>query len=186
LRAEVFVDLYGVIRKGLRAGVDSYSIKKLEVFYGLAREIDLHQVSRHLHAVEYAIARGDAASVTPDIREAVLSYNRDDCLSALELREWLEALRAQEEKKRGEPIPRPAQPTLRPKEKLEGRLARIRAVSEALTAHLPIERSRDQQAQWVLAQILEWHRREDKVEWWEYFASTRWPRRTCSTSRRAS
>ena len=28
LRAEVFVDLYGVVRKGLRAGVDSYSIKK--------------------------------------------------------------------------------------------------------------------------------------------------------------
>ena len=30
LRAEVFVDLYGVVRKGLRAGIDSYSIKKLE------------------------------------------------------------------------------------------------------------------------------------------------------------
>ena len=57
LRAEVFVDLYGVVRKGLRAGVDSYSIKKLEPFYGLAREVDLHQVSRHLRAVEYAIAK---------------------------------------------------------------------------------------------------------------------------------
>jgi hypothetical protein len=33
-RAEVFVDLYSVVRKGLRAGVDSYSIKKLEPFYG--------------------------------------------------------------------------------------------------------------------------------------------------------
>jgi RNase_H superfamily len=169
LRGEVFVDLYGVVRKGLRAGVDSYSIKKLEPFYGLVREIDLHQVSRHLHAVEYAIARGDAGSLTPDIRETVLSYNRDDCFSALELRRWLEMLRAQEEQKRGEPIPRPAPPTLAPKEKLEGRLARIRAVSEALTAHLPVERSRDQEAQWALAQILEWHRREDKVDWWEYF-----------------
>jgi len=53
--------------------------------------------------------------------------------------------------------------------KLEDRLAHIRAVSEALIAHLPVERSRDQEAQWVLAQILEWHRREDKVDWWEYF-----------------
>ena len=88
-----------------------------------------------------------------DIREAVLSYNRDDCLSALELREWLETLRAQEEQKRGVPIPRPAPPTLTPKEKLEGRLARIRAVSEALTAHLPVERSREQEAQWVLARF---------------------------------
>jgi hypothetical protein len=47
LRAGVFVDLYRVVRKALRAGVDSYSIKKLEPFYGLSREVDLHQVSRH-------------------------------------------------------------------------------------------------------------------------------------------
>jgi predicted RecB family nuclease len=154
LRAEVFVDLYGVVRKGLRAGVNSYSIKQLEVFYGLAREINLQQVSRHLRAVEYAIARGDAASVTPDIREAVLSYNRDDCFSALKLREWLETLRAQEEQKRGKPIPRPAPPTSVPREALSDRLARIRAVSDALTAHLPIERNREQDAQWILAQIL--------------------------------
>src|SRR5262249_55316472 len=58
---------------------------------------------------------------------------------------------------------------LMPSTKLEDRLARIRAVSEALIAHLPVERSRDQEAQWVLAQILEWHRREDKADWWEYF-----------------
>jgi hypothetical protein len=69
----------------------------------------------------------------------------------------------------GELIPRPAPPTSTPKKKLSDRLARIRAVSEALTADLPVERSRDQQAQWILAQILEWHRREDKVDWWEYF-----------------
>jgi hypothetical protein len=107
--------------------------------------------------------------VRPDIQQAVLSYNRDDCFSALELREWLETLRAQEEQRRGEAIPRPTPPSLTLNIKLEDRLARIRAVSEALTAHLPVERSRDQEAQWILAQILEWHRREDKVDWWEYF-----------------
>jgi uncharacterized protein len=169
LRAQVFVDLYGIVRKGLRAGIDSYSIKNLEIFYGLTRKVDLHLASRHLRAVEYAIARGDAAAVTLDIREAVLSYNRDDCLSALALRAWLEAVRAQEERKRGEPIPRPAPPTSTAEKKLSDRLAHIRAVSEALTARLPLERNRDQEAQWILAQILEWHRREDKVDWWEYF-----------------
>src|SRR5439155_1950866 len=49
------------------------------------------------------------------------------------------------------------------------RLARIRAVSDALTAGLPLQRNRTQEAQWVLAQLLEWHRREDKVDWWEFF-----------------
>jgi len=169
LRSEVFVDLYGVVRKGLRAGVDSYSIKKLEAFYGLVREVDLRKASRHLRAVEYAIAKRDSASLTAEIRDAVKSYNRDDCVSALELRDWLEKLRLEAERNRGEPVPRPAPPLPKPNEKLEDRLARIRAVSEALTAQLPVERTRVDEAQWVLAQLLEWHRREDKVDWWEFF-----------------
>lgn len=106
LRAEVFVDLYGVVRKGVRAGVESYSIKKLEPLYGLVREVDLRRVSRLLRAVEYAVARKDASSVTQDVREAVRSYNRDDCISAFGLRDWLERLRAEEERRCSAPIPR--------------------------------------------------------------------------------
>jgi uncharacterized protein len=169
LRARVFVDLYGVVRKALRAGIESYSIKKLEPFYGLAREIDLRKVSRHLRAVEYAIAKKEAACLTAEIREAVRAYNRDDCVSALELRDWLERLRIEAEEKRREAVPRPMPPLEKPEEKLDERLARIRAVTEALTAGLPLERDRVQDAQWILAQLLEWHRREDKVEWWEFF-----------------
>ena len=169
LRAKVFVDLYSVVRKGLRAGVESYSIKELEPFFGLVREVDLRQATRHLRAVEYAIAIKNSASLTPEIREAVRSYNRDDCLSALGLRDWLEALRAQEEQRLGAPIPRPSSPEVQLTEKLEDRLARIRAVSKTLTAGIPIERNREQEAQWILAQLLEWHRREDKVDWWEFY-----------------
>ena len=33
LRAKLFVDLYQVVRHGIRAGVESYSIKRLEPFY---------------------------------------------------------------------------------------------------------------------------------------------------------
>ncbi len=169
LRAGVFVDLYGVVRKALRAGIESYSIKKLEPFYGLAREIDLHKVSRHLRAVEYAIAKKEAECLTAEIREAVRAYNRDDCISALELRDWLERLRTEAEEKRREAVPRPAPPLERAEEKVDERLARIRAVADALTADLPVDRDRVQEAQWILAQLLEWHRREDKVDWWEFF-----------------
>ncbi len=31
------------------------------------------------------------------------------------------------------------------------------------------ERSPEQHARWILAHILDWHRREDKAAWWEYF-----------------
>src|SRR5439155_22422825 len=110
--------------------VDSYSIKKLEPFYGLVREVDLRKASRHLRAVEYAIAKKDSASLSGEIRDAVKSYNRDDCVSALELRDWLEGLRLETERNRGAPVPRPAPPLSKPNEKLEDRLARIRAVPE--------------------------------------------------------
>jgi hypothetical protein len=41
-----------------------------------------------------------------------------------------------------------------------------------LTAGVPdaeIERSLDQQARWLLAQLLGWHRREARSQWWDYF-----------------
>jgi uncharacterized protein len=169
LRDRVFVDLYSVVRKGLRAGIDSYSIKKLEPFYGLAREVELRQASRNLRAVEYAIAKNASATLSTEILEAVKSYNRDDCISALELRGWLEKLRLEAERNRGAPLNRPTPPLSEKSEDLSERLARIRAVSEALIAHLPLQRSRVEEAQWVLAQILEWHRREDKVDWWDFY-----------------
>lgn len=169
LRCGVFVDLFSVVRKALRAGIDSYSIKQLEHFYGLVRDVDLRKVSRLLRAVEYAIAKKDAGSLSKEVRDAVESYNRDDCVSAMDLRTWLERLRTEEEARRGTAIPRPGPIVPAANEKLEERLARIRAVSDALTAHLPPVRNRAEQAQWILAQLLEWHRREDKVDWWEFF-----------------
>jgi uncharacterized protein len=43
---------------------------------------------------------------------------------------------------------------------------------EALTADVPAvrgERSGEQQARWLLAHLLEWHRREAKAPWWEFY-----------------
>ena len=40
-RGDILVDLYGVVRQGLRASVESYSIKKLEPFYDFEREVEL-------------------------------------------------------------------------------------------------------------------------------------------------
>jgi hypothetical protein len=41
-----------------------------------------------------------------------------------------------------------------------------------LTDDVPVdraERSTEQHARWLLAYVLDWHRREDKAAWWEYF-----------------
>jgi len=107
--------------------------------------------------------------LSTEILETVKSYNRDDCVSALELRRWLEKLRLEAERNRGAPLDRPTPPVSGESEDLSERLGRIRDVSDALIAPLPLQRSRDEEAQWILAQLLEWHRREDKVDWWEFY-----------------
>jgi len=52
---ERFVDLFAVVRQGVRAGVESYSIKRLETFYGFTREVPLRDASFHLQAIELAL-----------------------------------------------------------------------------------------------------------------------------------
>ena len=49
---------------------------------------------------------------------------------------------------------------------------RVRDLMARLTDGIPpvrSERTEAQQAQWLLAQMLEFHHREDKAVWWEYF-----------------
>ena len=54
LRSDLLVDLYSVVRNGLRAGVESYSIKKLEPMYGFERDTSLPDaktpLTSHVHA----------------------------------------------------------------------------------------------------------------------------------------
>jgi len=74
----------------LRAGVESYSIKRLEAYYGFTRDADLRDVGTSLHAVEVALEGHAPDAITPEIRTAVETYNADDCRSAEGLRDWLE------------------------------------------------------------------------------------------------
>src|SRR6202040_1116224 len=49
---------------------------------------------------------------------------------------------------------------------------RVAALFDALTRDLPAEpkdRPPEQAARWLLAHALDWHRREEKVKWWEFF-----------------
>ena len=45
LRTDTFVDLHRVLKQSIRAGVEKYSLKDLEVYHGFVREIDLRTVS---------------------------------------------------------------------------------------------------------------------------------------------
>ncbi len=171
LRGRVFVDLHRVVRQGLRASVEGYSIKRLEPFYGFVRRVDLTAATRALVRFEAALESGDADGTPNGLRAEIEGYNRDDCLSTLRLAGWLEELRRDLRALAGQPVPRPP---LRDDEREQEResAAEVAAVFEALTAGLPDEDDGlddEQRARRLLAHLLEFHRREEKSMWWAFF-----------------
>jgi uncharacterized protein len=172
LRAHVLVDLFGVVRQGIRASVESYSIKRLEPLYGFVRDVPLPVANRNLAAFSAWLERRGTPDLPTELRAAVEGYNRDDCISALRLHAWLEERRAELEAQQGAPLPRPQPESGEPPEDLSEAVARVRAVMERLLEGVPEEaeaRDEAQSARFVLAHLLEWHRREDKSTHWEYF-----------------
>jgi predicted RecB family nuclease len=171
LHGHLFVDLYQVVRHAVRASVESYSIKELEKFFGFERGTKLTDASRALANIQTALELGDPEAVTQELKDTVAGYNRDDCLSALALRDWLEGIRTDLIGK-GVVIDRPAPPDMETSEELSAWQKRVEELVERLTAGVPVdvaERSKEQQALWILAHSLDWHRREEKTVWWEYF-----------------
>jgi predicted RecB family nuclease len=171
LRGGVFVDLYQIVRHAIRASVESYSIKQLEQYFGFARTTPLLDASRALANIQTCLEFNDAEAITSDLKEAVAGYNRDDCESAHGLRNWLEEVRAFLVAG-GAVIERPLPPDAQSSEKQSEWQARVEELVARLTADVPAdagERSAQQQARWILAHTLDWHRREEKTLWWEYF-----------------
>jgi len=172
LTKEIFVDLYRVLRQGIRASVESYSIKKLEVFYGFRREMDLRLAGDARAALELWLeaARPERLANHDEICRRVEDYNREDCVSALRLRDWLEARRSDLEAVLGAAVPRPTVEVKEPDEDVAELKVRTLAAKGRLTADVPAEgRTPEQQGRWLLAQLLEWHNREDKSAWWRFF-----------------
>lgn len=205
LRAELFVDLYAVVRHGIKASVESYSIKELEQFYGFERVEDLRAATASRRAIEWAIemheplplgppaaqspagaqmelafapaaaARDDAAETAARLRAhvaAVERYNRDDCVSAEKLRDWLETLRAAALERHGVDLSRPELKTGEASDRIEETAEETQRVMAQLLGGVPVDRAQrndEQQARWLMAHLLEWHRREDKAAWWEFF-----------------
>ena len=171
LRAGRFIDLHAVTAQALRASVEGYSLKELEAVFGYARELPLDQARASLRTVEHALELGHLDLITPHAMKEVESYNRDDCQSTWALRDWLERRRAEREAA-GDPVPRPAPPESAGKPETKERERVARELAARLTADVPADpalRTSEQRARVLLAHLLEWHRREEKAPWWDYF-----------------
>jgi uncharacterized protein len=171
LRGGRFVDLYSVVRHALRAGVERYSIKNMEPCYGFVRDVKLEDSGAARRTVELALETGELALIKPDTRAEVEGYNKDDCRSTLDLRNWLETLR-EAEIARGADIPRPPLEPDEASDDVKERQQRVNELRARLMEGVPTEpgaRSSEEHARYLLAYLLDWHYVEDKVVWWEYF-----------------
>lgn len=171
LRAERFVDLHAIVRHSVRASVERYSIKDLEQFYGFTRTVPLDQARVNMRLVERAVELRMREVADEAVRQAVQGYNLDDCHSARYLRDWLEQLRAIAIAA-GQAIPRPEVKDGAASEKVDARAQEVQLRIEVLTADVPLERSERTEAQharWILAHLLDYHRRENKAPWWDFF-----------------
>lgn len=171
LRAETFVDLYAVVRHGIRASVESYSIKKLEPLYSFTREVPLEHASAVLARTQARLEVANHADIPEEDKIAIKGYNHDDCASTESLRNWLEALRARLIAD-GATIARPVPAYAEISPELDAWQKRVAAVSARLVECVPddaSERTVEQQARWLLASLLDWHGREKKAVLWEYF-----------------
>ncbi|MEO7751947.1 MAG: TM0106 family RecB-like putative nuclease [Terracoccus sp.] len=159
LRHEVFVDLYAVVRQGVRISKGSYSIKKLEEFYwGHTRSSDTAGVADGLSSVvEYERWLSGRDDGTPDqaILDDIRRYNEEDVRSTLALHEWLEARRAELEAA-GEVLARPVPEP-------------VKEIGDAERAEIELAERLVEGGHDLLAGLVGWHRREKRPEWWDYF-----------------
>ena len=170
LRAGVLVDLHQAFKQGVRASVEEYSLKKIEAFYGFERKTPLDQSRAAMRYIEHRLELGWGDEALPDeIREVMEGYNCEDCVSTAKLRAWLEEER-QKLVESGGSVPRFVNREEEASEELDERQKRVAVLVAKLAEDVPAnpaERTEEQQARWLLAQLLDWHRRENKATWWE-------------------
>ena len=88
LRERRFVDLFAVVRGGLIGSERNYSIKSMEAFYGRVREGEVKTAGGSVVAYERWRETGEQ-----QILDEIEDYNRIDCISTEELRDWLVSIR---------------------------------------------------------------------------------------------
>ena len=162
LRGEIFVDLLQVVRQGVRAGVDSYSLKDVEKLF-FTRQAEVSSGNEAVIEFERWLDDRDPARL-----EAIAAYNQEDCVATLELRDWLLARRPEAEREHSVSIPFLPPPEGRAKTKLDDAPAETAKLRDALLAG-----ASDGDGRELCARLLEYHRREARPGYWWYFRRLR-------------
>jgi uncharacterized protein len=173
LRSGTLVDLYPIVRKSIRAGSESLSLKALEPLYmgSLLRSGDVTTATDSIiQYARYSELRGngefdEAAAVLCNIAD----YNQYDCRSTRELRNWL-LMRAYE----SGVTPVGAQPVSDGGSIEEADALAVKLEEFSGVAASP-DRTPEQTAVALISAARGYHRREDKPFWWAHFDRLNYP-----------
>jgi predicted RecB family nuclease len=157
-----FVDLYRVARQAIRASTEGYSLKDLEQIYRGKRAGDVTTAADSMVEYERWRVTGD-----PAILESLAHYNKEDCLSTVQLRSWLVGMR-------------PTGATYRivdeggdkPEQSAE-RKAR-EAAKQDVARRVRAGASGDPRLRELVADLLWFHQRSQKPGWWAVFERQNW------------
>lgn len=166
LRNGVLVDLYPLVRKSIRVGTETYSLKSLEPLYmgGQLRTGDVTTATDSItQYAKYCELRAggrhdDATVVLKEIEE----YNRYDCTSTRKLRDWLicRAIDCAVPPIGAQPVRDGA--AITEDDQLARKLAKF-------VGDDPAARSQEQTTVAMISAARGYHRREDKPYWWGHF-----------------
>jgi predicted RecB family nuclease len=154
MRERRFVDLYAVVKGALLTSEGSYSLKALEIFYNFQRTAEVRTAGASVVAYEEWRETGDHA-----LLHEIEVYNREDCASTEELRDWLLHLRPLNRP----PPPAAVQATADPVRPSQGEDDALLALLSA--SGLPVDR------QMLLYNLAVFHQREKKPAQWAVFES---------------
>ena len=160
----VFVDLYQVVRHSLRIGEDNYSIKTIEKLYRQGRTTAVTTASDSI--VQYArwmVSGQSGRWQESEILHEIRDYNEDDCVSTAELAEWLRSIAVKHGVKTG--ISAPKATNWEQTEQKPQAAARMKLAAQ-------LQEHGDAMCN-LLADLVDFHRREDKPMWWRMFERER-------------
>lgn len=165
LRDRRFVDLYRVVQQGMFASEPGYSLKDLEAFYAEKRTEDVTNAGDSIVVYETWRETQEQA-----LLDGIRAYNEFDCKSTKGLRDWLVD-------------------HVRPKDMPWAKLKRTADERQATDERVEAEEAQREALRRLLARVtgpmqgapaellfelMSFHRREDKPQWWAVFDHAAW------------
>ncbi|MDX2023269.1 MAG: TM0106 family RecB-like putative nuclease [Deltaproteobacteria bacterium] len=173
LRDQVLVDLHAVTKKAIRASVEGYTLKQLEVLFGFERKTPKRLAAEAMQLFGWWLEVRAEEPKLDEFRATIERYNEDDCMATWHLRNWLEARRPELSALLNRDLARPSFEKRPATEAAKERQAAVAHLEQSLRAGVstdaPLGSARS--AKRLLADLLSWHWREQKSAHWEHYSA---------------